>query len=617
VGTLKGWYLLASMFLTGLLPASDLTQGHLFPDLRTGLPVHVGPVTAETIEGFELLYANPGTGDIAEIAGHLLLRIRIRRETADPDRDLVVSFLAATPEAVLTVPDAGQAPLCRTRNWWNLIQPPGVDTSESPLESLLQSWKGLTGRYPVTMDLQTLGYIRKTYTMEQDRTLRRYELLLTPEEQEGILNRLLRYQTEAPPRYYFFHQNCGSVLVRMLGEGMKHDRISSFSPVVSPPHSLVGLLIREGKARPVEPDLHSFREQGRLYRLPLLEQLERMTLQNPDLDWPAARSVSHPKTSTRIQVVEQLRILGASRLDLDTVLYPFAGMMQETETVFDPKDRFCRDATGPVTAELRRWQQEMLLRSGENIAVPLPPVPHGPVRTGTDHTGLFPLEMKALWLEPEDQSREVGGAFSTRALRQEMGSRSRVAMQRAGAVDLFALEAQFTGNGMHKVKWGGLDLKKFREGLGKVEAGPWRARAWGVGLRVLKGEWKQANGDWKGTVAGVSGLLNLLSSDQYHHHLFVEAGIDAGHRNSNWGVRIPLAVQGLVTLGDSQWRLRAGWTESGITSEQEEWEVKLRLNHRIGRWRGADWNGLLEWEWSEELGDREQALWMGVEILRF
>lgn len=617
MGTVKIRLWALGCLLAGELFAGDLAEGLQFPDLRTGTPADIGPVTAETVEGFELLYATPGTGDIAEIAGHLLLRIRIRREPADPDRDLVVSFLAATPEVLTSFPDADQAPDCRKGNWLNLVRAPGVAVGEDPLVSMWQSVRGLTGGFPVTMDLQTFAYTLKTYTVEQDRTLRRYELILTEEQKAGLIDRLIRYPQEELPRYFFFHQNCGSVLVRILGEGIGEKRIANFAPAVSPPHSLVGLLLREGRVRPVSPDVHSFRDRGRLFRPALTVFLEQQRLEDPGAGWPSANAFMNPHAKVRLAAVEQLRSIGTSRPELDPVLYPFASLLQEAETVFDPKDRFCRDATGPVTAEIRRWQQEMLLRTGEAIAVPVPEPPEGPPRTGTDHTGLYPLEVKAGWKDEVDSTRQWDVFFATRALRQEMGSRSRVAMQRAGAVDLFAIESKADSGGIHDVAWTGLNLSKFREGLGRVEAGPWRGRAWGMGLRVLEGEWERDTGTWQGTLAGASVLLNLASTEGFDSHLYVQAGVDGGHRNSDWGVRMPLALHGLISVGTTQYRLHASWTESWISSEAETWETRLRINRRIGSWRGADWNGLLEWESEEERGNVRQAVRFGIEILRF
>lgn len=579
--------------------------------------MEMGPVTPETVGGFELLYATPGTGDIAEIAGHLLLRIRINREPADPGRDVVISFLAATPESLVELPSSDQAPECRNRNWFNLARPPGVNTTEPVWASLWQSIKGLTGGFPVVMDVQSMATTLKTYTVEQDRTLRRYELIVTPEEKAGLLERLARYPEEELPRYYFFPQNCGSVLVRVLGEGIGADPIASFSPAISPPHSLVGLLLREGRITPATPDLHSFRDQGRLFR-PMFE--ERWQQQLPQLSGfnpPPLSSFLHRKTRVRLTAVQDLRSISLERPELDPFLYPMASILQETETVFDPKDRYCRDTTGPVTAELRLWQQEMLIRSGDGIAAPLPPPATGPLRTGTPHTGLYPVELRGVLRQTDTRDPISGVSLETRALRQWMGSPSQVAMQRAGAVDLFALGLRADHPGVRDVEWTGLELHKFREGLGYVVAGPWNNRAWGIGLRVLEGAWQEPGGDVTGTMGGMSALLNLASSPMYRSHLYVAAGLDVGHRNSDWGIRMPMSLHGLLTIHDLQSRLHAAWNQSWIHREEESWEASLRLSLPISRSNRADWNAILELESGETQEERYEMISLGVELQRF
>lgn len=137
------------------------------------------------------------------------------------------------------------------------------------------------------MDIQTLAYTLKSYTVEQDRNLLRYRLILSDAQRDQLTHTLIAFKDRPPLPYYFFHQNCGSVLVRVVGEGIGEASVADFRPWVSPPHSLCALLIREGIAERARPDFHSTRTQGDLYREWFRLHYPQWTAETAELPWPA------------------------------------------------------------------------------------------------------------------------------------------------------------------------------------------------------------------------------------------------------------------------------------------------------------------------------------------
>ncbi|MEM7392362.1 MAG: hypothetical protein AAF492_08425, partial [Verrucomicrobiota bacterium] len=121
-----------------------------FLDVKTGRPIAMGPIEPESVRGFEVMYATPGAGDISEIAGHLLLRVKLNNNPEadamgiENPHDLVISCLADTragrdPETNRTVVVQKE---CRRSNWFNLVENnPG---GESALASVWQSLRGLS-----------------------------------------------------------------------------------------------------------------------------------------------------------------------------------------------------------------------------------------------------------------------------------------------------------------------------------------------------------------------------------------------------------------------------------------------------------------------------------------
>ncbi len=77
-----------------------LLGGITMKDIYSGQTIKIGPLNQQSLIGFELLYATPGDREVSEIAGHLLLRIKLDNNRAaqvaglENPYDLVVSFLA-------------------------------------------------------------------------------------------------------------------------------------------------------------------------------------------------------------------------------------------------------------------------------------------------------------------------------------------------------------------------------------------------------------------------------------------------------------------------------------------------------------------------------------------
>ncbi|MDA3873067.1 MAG: DUF4105 domain-containing protein [Kiritimatiellae bacterium] len=568
------------------LSAQNLIEGFQFTDIRDNRILDMPVVDAGQVEGYELLYATPGTGDIAEIAGHLLLRVRLR--DVPDDQDLVISFLADTG-GVLT---HGSAPPplsdCRNRNWFNLLQTPARD-GESPWESIRQSLRGLTGGFPVILDIQTLAYTLKSYTVEQDRNLLRYRLMLSDEQRTTLTDYLIQWKDQPPPRYYFFHQNCGSVLIRVVGEGIEKAATANFRPWVSPPHSLCALMIREGLAERVLPDFHSTRTKGDLYRNAFREHYPRWIAEHPELPWPELGAFLHRKVENRVPAIQQLEAVALADPNTLPLLLSLGPLLQQMELATDVRSGLCRDLTSPATTAARELQADLMRQHPDVEPVPLfadvPPLdPPLPAHPGSPHTRLFAWEVGGVWLEDRP-----GGTISGRLLKQDMGSRSALAMQRAGALTLGEAALVYTEEGIEEWNLTGLSLKKFLERAGRVPGGLTSTRGWGMGLKVLELQKRSAGPDLQGRVAGISARVNLISSESHRQYLMLGAGLDAGWSHdhdtgSDWGVYVPIEAESLLSAGPLQWRNRLSWNPNHIHDAPIELSFRSDLAVPLGEW---------------------------------
>ena len=578
------------LLLPLLLPAQDLIRGYQFTDIRDNRKLDMPVVDTSQVEGYEILYATPGTGDIAEIAGHLLLRVHLK--DVPEAQDLVLSFLADTG----IHPNSGNQNLtpsdCRNRNWFNLLQTP-ASNNESPWDSIAQSLRGLGGGFPVTLDIQTFAYTLKSYTVEQDRNLIRYRLILSDEQREHLTNTLIGFKHRTPINYYFFHQNCGSVLVRVVGEGIHEKAIADFKPWVSPPHSLCALLIREGLAERITPDYYSTRAQGDLYREWFRTHYPKWVAENPNLPWPALKDFLSTDVETRVIAIQQLKAVLISDPNQVSRLLSIGPLLQQMELFTDVRSGYCRDLTSEATTAAREFQAELMQTFpdakpeqlfGESF--PLNPSPS--LFKGSDHTGLFALETGPTWLEDH-----AGWMFSGTLLQQQMGSRSELAMQRAGELTLGRGEFFFDNDSLQEWQVTGLSLKKFRERLGRVSPGLFSSQGWGLGLSVLNIKGRRFGPDLQGQVAGISGWVNLFSSTSNRQYLIVGTGLDVGwshdkETDTDWGLYLPLQVESLLSAGSLQWRNRFAWIPNTIEDAPIEMTFKSDLALPLGEWKKTE-----------------------------
>jgi len=178
-----------------------------FIDPLSGGVIDFGPINAQSVTGFELLYAMPGTSDISEIAGHLLLRIKINNNPLAQElgienpKDLVISFLANTKKKK-------HKPLkirkkC-TKSWFELLDTNNEDFDF--FDSIAQPLKGLSGYFLTTMDIQTLGQTIKHYTIEENRTLLRFKLNLSHQQKKDLLEHLYNVKKTIKHNIIFLHK---------------------------------------------------------------------------------------------------------------------------------------------------------------------------------------------------------------------------------------------------------------------------------------------------------------------------------------------------------------------------------------------------------------------------
>lgn len=606
--------------------ASALIEDIRFYNPITGRLINMGKITEETVTGFELLYATPGTGDISEVAGHLMLRIKLNNnhhaESNQKENlnDIVISFLADTREfqpSSNAKPDPTKQ--CK-KNWFNLVG--GNQDDLNPMHSITQSLKGLSGGLDTRMEVQSLAYTLKVYTIEEDRNLLRYKLKLSPQQRIRLLKHLAYLKHHHKADYYFFSQNCASILVSVLGKGIGNKEIERFHPIVSAPNSLVALLVREDLAEPITPSFYSYRKKGYLAKNIFKKKLAELRQEHPDIKWPASSSLESTRTSTRRKVIKNIAQVYQNNPGLYQQTYALATWAQEAELAYSHKDLVCVLYTSPVSADARVFQQQLLqdLSNNNPSENPIKSInkdsesnslgaylEHQDYISGIPHTkalsyslGLIEQQNGTRTSGNTEQDKAVSLLFNGALFRQEMGSPSSLAMQRTSRVTLgqIAFTLDDKENNLSLENLNVLKLSKFRDQLGRTPGFWYGSSAIGFGLSLLNIDYNDKQNMIDSRIAGAELLFGLLSSEFNNHHLYATAGINwdwqklatAGKDSddTNTGVRPITGLYGLMALQKKrrlQLRSQLEFSPSLGQELSSTLSANAKLNYRLGNFQ--------------------------------
>lgn len=551
----------------------------------SGKVVDMGPINTNTVSGFEILYATPGTGDAAEIAGHLVLRVKldnnpnaIKFKLENP-YDLVISFLADTsegkPNRLPKEKNIKVIPECK-KNWFNLVN--NQENEDDAFKSILQSLKGLSGGFLTVMDRQTLAYTIKSYTVEQDRDLLRFKLNLTETQKRRLLERLYHAKQNERVKYYFFSQNCASVLIRVIAEGIGNREIANFHPMVSPPNTLLALLLKKRIIEPIYPSFYSSRKKGFISQDLIKKDLKTLKKKYPLYFWPDISDIICKNENLRHMAVYDFIKIAQEHAHLQNSIYKIAILLQEAEMAYSYKDIICENYTSPATAEVRKLQKLILsnqrsdhsqvkMNVDELINTTYTETEKISFSQGHPHTGHYALNLGTGY----SHSNLFGDApvfmAETFLHHQEMGSVSNISMQRSSYVDLGRISLMFDKKNSRRVRLKsisgtGLKIRKFRDRLGRIPSVLGSSGNFGLGLTLLDMEKSYDTKSLNGTIAGVAALFSLYSTFDNNDYLYFSLGTDIFSQNQNkfsdfdssrrTGITLPLRLENLTTFGSKR-----------------------------------------------------------------
>lgn len=621
--------------------AEGILNDVIFTNPDTGKIINLGPVNEETVTGFELLYATPGTGDASEIAGHLLLRIKLNNNPQaellgiENPNDLVISFLADTTDN--QQPQASKLPSVQaecTKSWINSGQP--SQSNFEALRSILQSLKGLSGGFLTLMDRQPLSQAIKNYTIEEDRDILRYKLDLDKKQTHLLLEQLYRAKKNYNAQYYFFNQNCASVLVKVIGIGIQSKKIAEFNPIVSPPNSLVALFIREGLAKPVRPAFYSYRKKAFLAQDLIAHYYQKLKVDYSELSWPNIKPLFNKNNNGRLNVLKAIAENIGQHIDLDVRLNHLFVLVQEAEMAYEHKDLICQQYTSVVTSQARQYQQSLILAStpvtssistDELLSKQFIGSANDAFEEGVPHTKLLAYAIGGGYYSNSRKHSNAILSLNVTLDEQQLGSISNIAMQRSSYVKLASTQINLSNdieqpNSIQSWRFTALDVRKFKDRLNQVPSFFSSAGSMGLGLSLLDFEKDNGLELEHGTLVGGELLFNLISSAEHNDYIYSAIGADLRYHKdinvSRNGVVIPTRVETLWTFDKKrrlQWRNKFEYRFATDNNFEGEYKLSTGLSYQMGELAGRLFLLRLSSEYNN-LGGNEnsQLTWLGIEI---
>ncbi|WP_218110201.1 lipoprotein N-acyltransferase Lnb domain-containing protein [Oligoflexus tunisiensis] len=625
----------------------SIDQGFLddveFLDPLSHEVINIGPINYDTVEGFELLYATPGVQDASEVAGHILLRMRLRnnplaREMGlENPHDIVVAFLADTSEEQKSLEETARMRLdpyrCETQ----------VDGNEAPrqdfhpITAAVQALKGLAGGYLTVFDRTTLFATIRRYTLDEDRTLLRYRLKLTELQKRSLLDRLFLARKSYKQEYYFFDRNCASVLVQIIGEGIGDAEVASFSAGVMPPNALIAMLSRRNLIEEVHPGFYSYKLEAQAAQ-EAIKKLYQVALRRPDLVWPTEAELFDAAAAVRSRAYFHLALIAKHDPSLSAAIKQILLLAPKAELHHLDKKTACLNYTSLPTATARMALKSELLASAEasvassiwragrsrshlsSLEHPDPSVGSPSVRLASFYYGLG--------VSDSSHTRPLmtaGGSLYA----QNMGSMSRYSMQRATAVRFLAGEVTIDPSRQDQIEsWrlSGISLRKFKERLQGVPPFLSRDGSYGFGLAALEAQGDPTAID--STIFGGELLFNLASSEYHDHFLLLSTGSGIGtvweadsertlmQSRGRGGLSFSSGLEGLWTFDRRRhWQLRGELAYKRTFRDQQAIDIstgRIEIVARLGQGNDHEWRARFifdsRWRRSQKVNQRGSYL---------
>jgi hypothetical protein len=556
----------------------------LFPEMESFWKnQHCDPLESwldpEEVEGFEILFASPSSAHPASVAGHLMLRIRLKNRFLpegheNPD-DLVLTFAA--------------------------------DVSDVESSSDL-FWGGLRGKFPSVLEEIRLGDAITRYTILQSRDLLRFELQLTEKEKLSLLGRLFEIRINYRFAYLFFTANCANMLMEQIGVGMGLEKIPSVRGPLQGPHPILAQWVRRGLLKEISPSFYGLDRRARLAREHKRELYQNILQENAVVRWPSWEALHSESLKERLAAYALLSSLAKSIPLVSKEIYQILVFSVEEErwqsfTLGQGFD-FENEGYQGLRREIRNLRGDMMWGSGELrglVEGTQLDLLHAEEelrsrQLGSAHTGILPLSVNLDYTMVSWKGNIEFGIESA-LYRQKKGDASRFSTLNGLEIELLRSQT--------KIKLDPVAISEWRTQVLNLSQLPEEGGLnGGVGLVLMEfhgSRWTNRKVEAKWIQPEI--WLSLFSRNELATYVALRLGVELATAwltdrdeglNRSW-LGVPLGVETLWSLNEgrsSQIRASAQVAPRFNTKADFElfWNASLQWSQRLGsQWDSEFW----------------------------
>ena len=428
---------------------------------------------------------------------------------------------------------------------------------------------------------------------------------------DGLLYEIRTFRTS----YFFFTSNCGSLLINLLGRTLDDDDLAHFSPMVSPPNSLINMLIKKDLIEPVLPSYYAFSTKAQV-----AQDLIRDTLrqEHPISGSLLPRKMVFGEEEERIIAYEKLRSLtDKGRISKNTAVQVLA-LAQTAELFYTWGEDGCISYSNKVKDYVRASLRELntdpqtLTQASLNISKKIEDKAttseKALIDSGLSYTGLFKFSLGAGQRHSQRNTDEFDnnyGLLGFALYEQDMGDISRFALQRATQVALLKYEVDYEGQRKLAYRTTILSVRKVKSRLGNILPLTSSGQHYGIGFHFFTYEY-----DLRSPTAFISrpfrgeffGALLSRNFNRNHWLLHLHFGLHTVHPhdfsqpfslNSSSSYTYGLETSGQIVLDDattSALLFRVGFNQyhalRETTSIIPDWgtygSIELRKHFQLG-----------------------------------
>ncbi|MCP3923061.1 MAG: DUF4105 domain-containing protein [Desulfobacterales bacterium] len=554
----------------------DISSFMSFMDLNTKDKIEIGPINEDTVKGFELIYATPGDREISEIAGHLMLRIKLDNNPGlDPKSenpyDIIIAVLA---DNNAYFEKSGKSKNDTTKSNFDPcskdFKPPSAEFKEL-YNNTMQALKGLAGGFRTIFQVDTFQYAVNHYTIESNRTLERFEFVLTKNQKRDLLKYLHKVVKNYKTDYYFFNKNCGSILIKLLGEALGDDDIAIYNTLTSPPNSLISLLIKKGIVKPVYPHIYSYTAKAQIASDIIKSKLSLLAEKYKDENFPDSDELNDKDDNVRSAAYTRLYKISLKDPETRDGILNIFKIAQKSELAYTWNKGICIRYSTKTKGVVRSFIREMEKQDDVNVDVENLISNYDLNReikdnqTSTGHTGLSVFETGIIFKKDRNNNNDLYTYISGTVYKQKMGDPSRRAMLRGTSVELGTFEFDYNDEGDNGWHFTGLKINKIKARRHYIPSVFSIHRKFGLGFTLLEFENLSKDNETYSIIPGeIEGFFSLCSSRLFLDYLIVKGGVgletwaDRNKNplseifNSNTTIGFPIGIEVQLTFGENR-----------------------------------------------------------------